>query len=180
MKGLQRATTLNLTEANLSNVPVLLSCRPKNDNASSELCTRLSTLLINQGAELIDDFDERRSIDSRDYFLRLDLQSRIIMKRELGLFVRIVTLDIFEDEPGLDEYAVELKMTLRDRDQLLLAQETLVARFRFELGWENPTPETFSNDLYSQVTQILYNGHLRQRVFSGDPSANITPGTKNP
>lgn len=177
MQGLQRATTLNLAQTNLSDVPVILECQAKDEGTANELCARLSSLLVNQGADVIDDLDGERTMEARNYFLRLDLRSRVIMRREQGLFLRIVTFDIFEDEPALDEYAVEIQMTLRDKDQFLLAREKLVARFRASLGWDNPAPETFSNDLYRQVTQMIYNGHLRERVFRGDPSAISNSGT---
>ena len=73
MSGLQRLTPIDLTRPNLSNVPIQLSCVPGEGDGRSDtrqLCERLSALLTNQGAIIIDDLQEDERIELK-YFLRL-------------------------------------------------------------------------------------------------------------
>jgi len=182
MSGLQRPSPIDLTRPNLTNVPVQLTCIPSAVDDSSDarqLCERLGTLLMNQGATLLDDLQESKIAELDDY-LELRLSSRYLFKREQSSWIRLATFTIFDDEPTLDEFAVELKVELLDKHQFLLARDKLVARFKQELGFEDNAANAFSNDLYRQVTQLVFNGALRQRTFGEDRAANLHHGKKNP
>ena len=77
---------------------------------------------MNQGATVLDDLQESEGTEFDDYlFDRLSF--RYLFKREQSFWIRLATFTIFDDEPTLDEFAVELKVELLDNHQFLLARQ---------------------------------------------------------
>ena len=134
---------------------------------------------MNQGATLLDDLQDSERAELDDY-LELRLSARYLFKREQSFWIRLATFTIFDDEPTLDEFAVELKVELLDNHQFLIARDKLDARYKLELGFEDNAADAFSNDLYRQVTQVVFNGALRQKTFGEDRAANLNHGEKSP
>ena len=64
-----------------------------------------------------------------------------------SFWIRLATFSFFDDEPPLDEFAVELNLELRDKHRFLIARDKLVARFKRDLGFEEMplknSPTTF-------------------------------------
>ena len=87
--------------------------------------------------------------------------------------MQLITFSFFDDEPPLDEFAVELNLELRDKHRFLIARDKLIARFKRELGFDGDAAKKFSDDFYRQVTQLVFNGELRKQTFRDDNAANI-------
>lgn len=193
--SLQRPVVVDPGSPNLEGVKLKVRCIPGDimeTGQAQDLCRRATTLFSNQGAQVrtevpVDGRSTSSSDDGEKPDLVLDLDSRLLHKEENKLLAGLsgVTLTIV---PAVTEESFAQDITIRDGEGALLATDSFQARFITYVGiaawavnWlldfairDEPDELTgdvaklaFSKDLYGQLSQVVFNAHVRSKVLRG-------------
>lgn len=174
---------------------------------AQKLCQRVEQLFLNQGAEVeivdlagtpLDDEAPEASKTIDREALTLELSARSLGKNT-SLLMWTFSILTFTLVPGMSEYSFVQDVRIRDAQGALLATAELKGRFVrfFGLGYwasnglanwwfrdddEDLNDAAFrrrlSQDLYGQLSQLVFNAQLRQRVLNG-PALLTTTSTKS-
>lgn len=207
--GLQRPTVVDFQQDNFAGQKILVRCIPEqnlNAKQAQVLCRKISTLFVNQGAEVQTVVPAARDAAGAEATegtpdLTIDTKVRLVSEQSSVLlaFAFYWTLTLV---PHIVEYTFAHDVTIRDREGFALASTTLQARFIRYMGvgvwgtnlvadWLVRSPDEklggkvaqqdFSRDLYRQLSQLTFTAMMRSRVMHSFADAPVAaPPAENP
>jgi hypothetical protein len=211
MGSLQRPTLLNPADATFAGSRILLRCMPSDDlppGDAEKVCRNLSQSLRAQGADTetivpraLDDGQGRLAFDGVGADFTIEVASKTehaydypAMAIAAGLTLTAV--------PAIEEETYAQTITVRGKNQVILASDTFRARFVTYTGclvWSinalvdwlfrdddndltgDVANVTFSKDFYRQVSQLAWNARVRSDVLGlTAPSVRALPSSPSP
>lgn len=210
LTSLQKPTALEASATNFAGQRMLIRCVPGDDLKPAEaqkLCTRLSALFSNQGAQ-VDIVVPRpggggipEQVAGARPDLVIELTSRLL-HQENPPFMWAACVMSCSIIPAYTEFSIAQDVSIRDADGFELASDSLQARFVEYTGagiWAvnrsldllvreesehltgNAAAKDFSKDFYRQLNQLAFNARVRAAVLrSFEPAPGTVKKALNP
>ncbi len=162
MSGLHRPVAINIDYANFTDLDLSIQCLPGpllNRSQAEQLCRKLTRLFENQGAKVESrtslarplDIDSKEREAPATSALNLQLKARLIHKEGFWWFTT--------------DYSFAQEINIYDETGFLLIRESFTGRFAWRLGFSSDSDEEFSQDYYTQLSQLMLNAQMRRRVL---------------
>jgi hypothetical protein len=195
MGALQRPTLLNPADETFAGSRILLRCVPGPDlppGDAEKVCRNLSQALRSQGADTetvvpraLDEGQGRLAFDGVGADFTIEVSSRTEHHYDYPALA-IFTVFTLTAIPAIEEETYAQEITVRGKNQVVLASDTLRARFvtytgclvwsinwLLDLGFRDDDNDltgdigqkTFSRDFYRQVSQLAWNARVRSDVL---------------
>ena len=195
MGSLQRPTLLNPADPTFAGSRILLRCLPGEDlpaGDAEKVCRNLSQSLRNQGADTetivpraLDEGQGRLAFDGVGADFTIEVGSKTEHRYDHPALA-IFTVFTFTAIPSVEEETYAQEITVRGKNQVVLASDTMRARFVtytgclvWSINWLLDTAfrdddddltgdigkQTFSRDFYRQVSQLAWNARVRSDVL---------------
>ena len=195
MGSLQRPTLLNPADETFAGSRILLRCVPGADlppGDAEKVCRNLSQVMRSQGADTetsvpraLDDGQGRLAFDGVGADFTIEVSSRTEHHYDhpaMFIFMVLTGTAI----PAIEEETYAQQITVRGKNQVVLASDTLRSRFvtytgclvwsinwLLDLGFRDDDndltgaigQQTFSRDFYRQVSQLAWNARVRSDVL---------------
>ena len=195
MGSLQRPTLLNPADPTFAGSRILLRCLPSEDlppGDAEKVCRNLSQSLRNQGADTetivpraLDEGQGRLAFDGvgADFTIEVGSKTEHRFDHPAMAAVAVLTLTAI---PAIEEETYAQQVTIRGKNQVVLASDTMRARFvtytgclvwsinwLLDLGFRDDDDDLtgdigkqmFSRDFYRQVSQLAWNARVRSDVL---------------